>query len=93
MKKDDLTKHIELVNSKGGHYKTVLYTSNIYYLIVTKVNFLTVKLWVDYINELIKNNPTTPKTEPINKINWLIMVKSYRRDFENNLINKINVIS
>lgn len=79
--------HVKLIHSKGGQYKTTLKTSDTMYLVVTRVNYLVIKLWVDYINEVINDNPTTPKTELITKINWLVMLKSYRRELENKLKN------
>ncbi len=86
-----LKRHIELVHSKVGQYKTILETSDIYYIVVTKVNFSTTKLWAEYINSVIKSNPKV-KQEPITKINWLVLLKSYRRDFKKNLITKIELI-
>jgi hypothetical protein len=87
-----LKKHIELTHSKTGHHKTIIETSDTVYLVVTKVSFSTIKLWVEHINEIIKSNPTLPKTEPITKINWLILLKGYRREFKKNLLTKIGTI-
>ncbi len=86
-----LKRHIELVHSKVGQYKTILETSDIYYIVVTKVNFSTTKLWVEYINSIIKNNPKA-RVDSITKINWLVLLKSYRKDFQKNLIEKINKV-
>ncbi len=85
-----LKRHIELIHSKAGQYKTILETSDIYYIVVTKVNFSTTKLWVEYINGVIKSNHKI-KQEPITKINWLVLLKSYRRDFKKNLLTKIEL--
>ncbi len=87
-----LKRHIELVHSKVGQHKTILETSDIYYAVVTKVNFSTTKLWVEYINSIIKSNPKA-KVDSITKINWLVLLKSYRRDFKKNLIEKIEKLT
>lgn len=40
--RDDLTRHIELVNSKNNQHKTVLYSHKPHlYNVVTRVNFIT----------------------------------------------------
>ena len=88
---DQLTKTIQLVHSKSGQYKTVLYSSETLYNIVTKVNYLTVLLWMEYANLIITkyNKTSEKKIELFKKPNWLIMIKSYRRDFITNLLDKM----
>lgn len=87
---DQLTKTIQLVHSKSGHYKTVVYSSEILYNVVTRVNYLTVLLWIEYANSIIidYNKTSEKKIETFKKPNWLIMIKSYRRDFINKLLTK-----
>ena len=81
--KDQLKQHIELINSKSGLYKTILYSENpLYYNVVTKVNYNVVKLWLENYNSKAK--------EPINKINWLVIIKSYRRQLDKELLNQNN---
>lgn len=83
-----LKKHIQLAHSKNGHYKTTLPISDTLYSVVTRVNYHTAKIWFDHVNSIIKSNKAL-KLEPLNKINWLVMLKSYRRDFQRNLEEKI----
>lgn len=83
-----LKKHIQLTHSKNGHHKTTLVVSDKLYSVVTRVNFLTVKLLVDHVNQIVKSNKEL-KLDPITKINWLVMLKSYRRDFQRNLEEKL----
>lgn len=83
-----LKTHIQLVHSKNGHYKTTLAVSDTLYSVVTRVNYHTAKIWFDYVNSMIKGNKSL-KLEPLNKINWLVMTKSFRRDFQRNLEEKI----
>ena len=86
---EQLTKHIRLVHSKSGLYKTTLKSSELYYNVVTRVNYLTALLWMDYINSILKSNPKI-EYEPFKKVNWLIMIKSYRRDFKNRILKQIS---
>lgn len=87
---EQLTKHIQLIHSKSGHYKTTLYSANpLYYNVVTRVNYLTALLWMDYINSILKSNPKLDY-EPFKKVNWLIMIKSYRRDFKTRILKQIS---
>jgi len=83
-----LKKHIQLTHSKNGHHKTTLTISDTLYSVVTRVNFLSTKLWIDHVNSIIKSNKDL-KIDPITKINWLVLLKSYRRDFQRNLEEKI----
>ena len=87
--KQQLTKTIQLVHSKSGHYKTTLFINPLFYQVVTRVSYLTALLWIEYINPIIKQyNTLNPdkKIELFTKPNWLVMIKSYRRDF----VSKIN---
>lgn len=79
---DQLEKTIRLVHSKSGQYKTVLYTSHNMYQVVTRVNFMTVSMWLVHYNASVID-----KTKIIPKINWLVMLKSYRRQKDNELKN------
>jgi len=85
MENTQLEKTIRLVHSKSGYYKTTLHNSDLMYNVVTRVNYLTVLLWIEFINPLIKEyNLSNPdkKIELFTKPNWLVMIKSYRRDFK-----------
>lgn len=81
MENTQLEKTIRLIHSKSGHHKTVLHSSDLMYNVVTRVNYMTILLWIEYINTIIKSKPEL-KLEPFTKPNWLVMIKSYRRDFE-----------
>jgi hypothetical protein len=83
-----LKRHIQLAHIKNGHYKTTLPVSDTLYSVVTRVNYLTAKIWFDHVNSIIRSNKAL-KIEPLNKINWLVMLKSYRRDFQRNLEEKL----
>lgn len=88
MKHIQLEKTIRLVASKSGKYKTILYTSSVTYIVVTRVNYLSAMLWIEYVNNIIKSNPKL-QIDTFKKPNWLIMMKSYRRDFLNDILNKL----
>jgi len=81
---NQLTRHIQLIHSKSGQYKTVLNTNETLYNVVTRVNYLTAILWIEYINKIIKVK-NHPNILPIPKINWMYMIKSYRRSLEKRL--------
>ena len=82
---NQLEKTIRLVHSKSGLYKTILHTSANFYLVVTRVNYMTANLWLNHYNSI-----QLDKTKRISKVNWLVMLKSYRRDKLNELINQPN---
>jgi hypothetical protein len=78
MDNKQLKKSIQLIHSKNGDYKTVISGSEKHlYLVVTRVNYLTACLW---LNEVKKEKT---KIELPAKPNWLVMNRSFRREFKN----------
>ncbi len=64
----------------GTDYKTAILGSESHlHLIVTRVNRITAKLWLDNIYSKLMGSsgfPDVPKDKP----NWLIMNRSFRRE-------------
>ncbi len=88
-----LKRHIELVASKNGLYKTTLIISPTLYRVVTKVNHLSFTLWLQNAQEKLKKLPRN-QTEALSdllKINWLIRIKSQRRDIDKRIAEKLNI--
>lgn len=74
-----LKRHIELVHSKNEHnnYKTILVTAPHLYIVVTRVNYSTAKLWIEWRNSIVKEN--AKYESPIKrKITWLTMNRQWR---------------
>lgn len=84
MKNSQLEKTIRLVASKSGLYKTILHSSDFTYNVVTRVNYLTALLWIEHTNTIIKSKSEL-NLDLFKKPNWLVMLKTYRRDFINKL--------
>lgn len=84
----ELESHIRVVHAASGHHKTILITGPRLYQVATRVNYLTISLWRNHVNGLIKSNKLA--VDPINRISWLVMQKKYRKEFLNEILNKIN---
>lgn len=80
----ELKSYIQSVHS--AHYKTVLITGPDLYLVVTRVNYTVIKLWVDFVNSILAANPQI-QVDKIQRIGWLVMQKQYRRDLQNEILN------
>ncbi len=78
----EMRTHIEAVHK--DQFKTILITAPHLYLVVTKVNNLTAKLWIDFINAKIKEMPI--KKEQFKRITWLVSQKKFRREFQVTLL-------
>lgn len=78
-----LKKHIQVYHEKSGNYKTTLIVAPHLYRVVTRVNFLTVKLWMEHVNAEIKTRKLNVPV--IDKVNWMVLNKGYRRDFQKRL--------
>lgn len=76
-----LKKTISVIHSKNNEYKTAIQGSEPHlHLVATRVNYLTASLWLNEVKKLKTN-----KTEQLpQKPNWLVMVKSFRREFQTN---------
>ena len=87
-----LDSHIKCYHSSSGHRKTILINrkNNFLYLVVTRVNFLTTKIWIEHINNII--NEFDKNKFDIQRFCWLTEQKKYKRDFlkklNNSIINK-----
>jgi len=82
----ELKSHIECVNA--SQYKTILITGPHFYQVVTRVNNLTTKLWMEHVNVILKANKQV-KIEQIRRVEWLTMQKRYRREFQQKIEDKI----
>jgi len=85
----ELESHIMAIHASSGNYKTILITGPHLYLVVTKVNNLTTKLWMDYMNSIIIQYPQF-QIPLFKRVTWLLTQKQYRRNFQLELKTKIN---
>lgn len=85
----ELESHIRSVGNSAGQYKTILITGPNFYQVVTRVNNITIRLWIEHINSLIKQLPKG-KFDPIQRISWIVTQKNYRRALESEIKNKLN---
>lgn len=83
----ELKSYIEVVNA--SQYKTVLITGPHFYNVVTRVNNLTTRLWLEYINALLKANKHIKIEQQLRRIDWLMMQKRYRRELQQKIEEKI----
>lgn len=61
-----------------GQYKTAILEEPPLYSVVTRVNYLTACLWLQYRNAKV-NDGRKGFVELPNKPNWLVMVRNFRR--------------
>lgn len=84
---EELKSHIECVNA--SQYKTILITERHLYCVVSRVNNLTTKLWMEHINTILKANKRL-QIEQLRRVDWLISQKRFRREFQKKIEDKIN---
>lgn len=75
----ELDSHIKCFHAASGQRKTILITGPHFYQVVTRVNNLTTRLWIEHVNGLIKQIGGT-KFEP-QRMCWLTEQKNYRKEF------------
>lgn len=75
----ELDSHIKCVYNVSKQRKTILITGDHFYIVVTRVNYLTTTLWINHVNSIIKELGTD-RIE-LQRFGWLVEQKSYRRDF------------
>ena len=86
-----IKRHIEVYHEKNGHYRTAIpaneplqiaenwtIPAEKLYHVVTRVNYNTTLLWLEWRNKIAKSKPEL-KLEQIQKPDWLIRSKWYRR--------------
>ena len=60
-------------------YKTAIPEGDIYFYIVTRVNYLTASLWMQYRNAKVNDRRKGFVELPVDKPNWLVMTRNFRR--------------
>lgn len=77
----ELESHIKCFHASSGNRKTILInkTKPSFYLIVTRVNHLTTKIWIEHVNSIIKSLGTN-KFE-LQRFCWLTEQKKYRHEY------------
>jgi len=85
----ELNSHIRCFHASSGNRKTILINREkpILYSVVTRVNFLTTKLWIEYVNEIIKAS-NQKKIEP-QRFCWLTEQRKYKQ----NITTELNSIT
>lgn len=61
-----------------GQYKTAILWEKPLYSVVTRVNYLTALLWLEWRNKQVNDGRKGFVVLP-NKPNWLVMVRTFRR--------------
>lgn len=88
---EQLERTIRCMHSKSDQYKTILITSPHLYLVVTRVNYLTAKLWIEWRNSVVKEDKQNPESPLRRTISWLTMNKHYRREETNRILGSTGI--
>jgi hypothetical protein len=83
---EQIKRTIAVTHSKNMEYKTAIRGSaDHFYLVVTRVNYLTAQLWLDRRHKII-TGITKGFTELPKKPHWLVMNRHFRREEDKRIL-------